>query len=208
MKKNFFTGLGIILPVVFTLLILLFLINLLTTPFLDLAQWILGEMPSFVRSIQAEVILSKLLILGAIVALTLFMGVLGNFFLTHYFIKLGDLILHNIPLVNKIYKAIQDVVHTLFKQDENPRFSKVVLVPFPYKESKALGFVVNDDLPKNSDEEFRDLVSVFVPATPNPTMGFNLLFKKNELTYIDMGVEEALKCIVSCGVMLSERAKK
>ncbi len=208
MKKNFFAGLGILLPIVFTVLILLFLINLLTTPFLGIAHSILGDLPPFVRSLQAEQILSKLLILIAIVTLTFLMGLLGNFFLTHYLIKMGDQLLHQIPLVNKVYKSIQDVVHTVFKNDENPRFSKVVLVPFPYKESKALGFVVNDNLPQDSDEDFKDLVSVFVPATPNPTMGFNLLFKKQELTFIDMDVEEALKCIVSCGVMLKEREPK
>lgn len=203
MKKNFFAGLSVLLPVVFTVLILLFLINLLTTPFLGLAHWILSHFTPL-HSDQMELILSRLFILAALVLLTFLMGLFGRFVLTHYFIRTGDYIFHQIPIVNKVYKAIQDVVRTLFKEDETPRFSKVVLVPFPFKDSKALGFVLNEKLPSDSDEAYRDMVSVFVPATPNPTMGFNLLYKRVDLNYIDMGVEEALKAIVSCGVMLNE----
>lgn len=203
MKKNFFAGLGVILPVVITVMILLFLINLLTTPFLGLAHWILSYFTS-IRSDQMEFFLSRLFILATLVLITFLMGLFGRFMLTHYLIKTGDYLFHQIPIVNKVYKAIQDVVKTLFTEEETPRFSKVVLVPFPFSESKALGFVLNENLPKESDEKFRDLVSVFVPATPNPTMGFNLLYKRGELMYIDMGVEEALKAIVSCGVMLNE----
>ncbi len=213
MRKSFFTGLGIILPLVLTVLIVMFLINLLTKPFLGIAQGLLdysgllGKPILFLSSEQLVLITSKFLVLLSLFVFTLVIGFFARWVFVHYLIRIGDYIIHKIPVVNKIYKAIKDVVTTLF-DSPNQTFSQVVLVPFPHTKGLALGFIVAEKLPDESDKEYSDLVSVFVPATPNPTMGFMLLYKRSQLHYLDMKIDEALKCIVSCGVLFAENGHK
>jgi len=197
MRKRFLTGLAILLPAVLTFMLFLFGINLLTMPFLGLVQNLLApfDLPQ-----QAALFLAKFLILLFLIGLTLLIGLLTRIMLFHYFLRLGNALLHRIPLINKIYKAAQDVFGTLF-HEEGHGFSHVVLVPFPTKKGLCIGFVTNitDD-----PEEEHGNISVFLPATPNPTMGFMLLFKKEQLIFLDMKVDEALKFIVSCGIISPE----
>ena len=198
MKKNLLTGLAILLPVALTLWILSFLINLLTAPFLGLVESFLPHTEGL-TSHSLIIFASKILILLFLAALTLLIGFLGQHFLVRSFLQFSDYLLHRIPLVNKIYKGAQDIVKTLFSEDKT-NFSQVVLVPFPRANTRSLGFLTKPDqtayLEKNK-------VSIFVPGTPNPTMGFMLLFDRDQVTPVDMTVEEALKFIISCGVMSS-----
>jgi uncharacterized membrane protein len=211
MKKNFLTGLVILLPIVLTVTIVNFFINLLTQPFLEFVHEIFShtglinlQLP-FLSSNQAIYIISKILIL-----IFLFLGtLLIGFFTTHlfasYFFSNFDKIIHKIPVVNKIYKALQEVIHTMFGS-ETITFSQVALVPFPHENTYCLGFVTNDSFSKESDSE--QLVTVYIPGTPNPMMGFNFLYKRTDVIFISMKVEDALNFVISCGVMFSGFEKK
>lgn len=212
MKKHFMTGLAILLPMVITLIIASFIINFLTKPFTGLVQHMLDrygllDTPFWIFT-GSEMLFfsSKIVVLILIVFLTILIGFVGQLVLVKFFLRLGDWIIHRIPLVNKIYKAIQDTLHTLFDSKKIANFSQVVLVPFPYKNSLCLGLIISE-IPEKSDEKYGEYISVFVPGTPNPTMAFVLLFKKDQLIPIDMKVEEAFKFIVSCGSMV-ENFKK
>ena len=120
-----------------------------------------------------------------------------------FFGQLSDKILNKIPLINKVYKTTQDIVKTLFITDKNS-FKQVVMVPFPYKGTYSIGLVSRDSPETARQSVNKDLVSVFVPTTPNPTTGFLLLFKREDLILLDMKTEDAVKYIVSCGVILPE----
>ena len=74
------------------------------------------------------------------------------------------------------------------------------MVPYPSQETKAIGLVTRDNI-ANPDGSPGSLVAVFIPTTPNPTSGFLILFKEENLIYLDMKVEEALKYVISCGVI-------
>lgn len=208
-KRYLFTGLALLLPVVVTLLILIFFVNLLTKPFQSLVEdvlsyyGLLGKPFLFLSASQVLHLTSKLLILLTLIAVVVVMGLLAQMFITKYFIRLGDFIIHRIPIINKIYKAAQDVVSTLFA-DNRRTFSQVVLVPFPHEKSYSIGMVTNETLTEDSESEHAGMISVFVPATPNPTMGFMLFLKKSQVTFLDMKVDDALKAIISCGVLVSE----
>ncbi|NGX42576.1 MAG: hypothetical protein K940chlam7_00856 [Chlamydiae bacterium] len=212
-KKYFFTGLALLLPVVITVLIINFFINLLTKPFQNVVEDILSyygllEKPIlFFSATQVLHLTSKLLIIVTLIFITVFVGLLTRMMITRYFIHLGDYIIDKIPFINKIYKATQEVIKTLFS-DEKQAFSQVVLVPFPHNKAYSLGMITREDIPETSDREHQGLVSVFVPATPNPTMGYILLFKRNQLVFLDMKVEDALKTIISCGVIFNNNKKK
>jgi len=200
MKKNFLTGLAILLPFVVTLWLMLFLLKLTTKPFTGAIEYILVQFDLVLPSLLTQYHLVIRLVSQVIVALLLtvfilFTGFAAQAMVVKYFIRIGNKILHKIPLINKIYKAVQDVMQTLFNEEKT--FSQVALVPFPCSDTLCIGLItkpidhLEDDAP----------ISVFVPATPNPTIGFLLLFPKKQLVFIDLTVEDALKFVVSCGVV-------
>ncbi len=208
-KRYFFTGLIILLPAVITVLILLFFINLVSRPFQSIISDILSyydlmDHPFFFLSgEQVLSIASKGLALAFVIFLTILVGFLAKAYVTKHLIRLGDYLIHKIPFINKIYKAAQDVVKTLL-EEKRQSFSQVVLVPFPKKGSYSLGMVTRECMIESSDNEHEGMISVFVPATPNPTMGFMLFLKREELTFIDMKVDDALRTIISCGVIFEK----
>lgn len=209
MKKLFMTGLAILLPMVVTLIIVVFILNLLTKPFTGFVQELLDyydllDKPFWIfNSSEILIISSKIIVLFFIISLTILIGFIARLVLIRYFFRVGDWLIHQIPLVNKIYKAIQDTLQTVFSTEKKANFSQVVLVPFPHPKSYSIGLTTSQSK-EESDLEHRDLISVFVPGTPNPTMGFMLLFRKDQLIPIDMRVEDAFKFLVSCGVMLTD----
>lgn len=200
------TGLAILLPFVVTILIVVFFVNLLTKPFLGFFTELFGQHQLFKNfSKETVTFFIRILIICFLFLLTVLLGFLGKVFLVKYLLKLGDRIVHRIPFVNKIYKTVQDVVLTLFRNDRSS-FTNVVLVPFPTQHSLSIGLVSRESLPETTGSKDH-FVSVFVPGTPNPSIGFMLLFKKEDLIMTDLKVHDAIKFIVSCGVILKDKEK-
>lgn len=210
MKKYFFTGLAILLPVAVTIGIVVFIVNLLTAPFLGLVTPYLSEFGhnypgfSFLSSPQVIKYGSQILILITLFLFILGLGVLARWFIFGYFLRMSDAFLHRIPFINKVYKTTQEIIKSLFSSDKGS-FKDVVLVHFPAEGIYSLG-LVSQDSPKTCNEAINsDLVSVFIPTTPNPTTGFILLVPRKELIFLEMKTEEAIKYIVSCGVILPKK---
>ncbi len=207
MKKHFVTGLVILLPLVVTIAVVLFLVNFLTAPFIGAVSAILTKMHIINRGflfLSPEQLLrygSQIIILILLFLFTVILGIIARWFLIHTLFRLGDRILHRIPIVNTVYKTTQDIIKTLFVSDKNT-FKQVVMVPFPRADVFVLGFIARESPKICSQAAGNDLTSVFVPTTPNPTTGFLLMFKRSELIDIDMKPEDAIKYIVSCGVII------
>lgn len=209
MKGYFSTGVVILLPIVLTLVIVNFLINFLTAPFLESTQEFLRHFDFFHRSyffLSSSVVTtltSKLLILVILVGFILLIGFMAQHFLIDYLLAWGNYFIHRVPVVNKLYKAIQDTVHSLFSSSSKSS-SQVVLVPYPNSELLSIGFAARASvqIPKEGEESNR--VAVFVSGTPNPSMGYLLFYKPQDIVYVDMKVEQAMKSIVSCGVVMSD----
>jgi uncharacterized membrane protein len=206
-KKYFITGLVILLPLTITLLIIGFIINLLTKPFVGMASSFLKHFHFINRGflfLSPDQVIrygSQLLILVLFFFVTVGLGIFTRWFLTNALLKVGDRLLHRVPLVNKVYKTTQEITKTLFVSDKNS-FKQVVMVPFPRKDSYMVGLVVRDAPIQCKQSVGEELLSVLVPTTPNPTTGFLLLFPKKELIYLDISPEDAIKYIVSCGVIV------
>ncbi|NGX34866.1 MAG: hypothetical protein K1060chlam1_01225 [Candidatus Anoxychlamydiales bacterium] len=213
MKKYFITGLVILLPLTLTILIVAFVVNFLTKPFIGLVIKILSE--TRIQQIHTHILSSdqiikygsQILILIGIVLFTIVLGLFARWFIFKALIKLSDKILHKIPLVNKVYKTTQEIVKTLFITDKNS-FKQVVMVPFPREGLYSLGLVSRRAPDTCIKAAKKELISVFVPTTPNPTTGFLLLFKQEDLIYLDMKTEEAIKYIVSCGVIVPSKKEE
>lgn len=200
MKKYFFTGLAILLPVALTLLVVSFVFNLLTQPFLGFAQQILSPLNLDQHGSLANFI-SQILILLILFVGTVLLGIAARWVFLHYMIRCWESLIQKIPLVRTIYRSCKDVISHLFGTSTTA-FKQVVMVPFPHHEAHSLGFVTRDDLPEFEDTLGTDRIVVFIPTTPNPTSGFLTIFKRQDVVFLDMKVEEAFKYILSCGVIV------
>jgi len=126
-------------------------------------------------------------------------GALVTHFIGRYFMRLVDLVMERIPLVNTVYKATRQLLEAIFSDNSNA-FKEVVMVPFPHKGSMVLGFVTGES-PVSATPDSKPSVSVFVPSTPLPTTGWLLFVAAEELVHLDISVEEGMKLVLSGGVV-------
>ena len=202
MKKYFATGVIVLLPLALTFWIVSFIIGLLTNPFVGIAEAILSALGLnqvsflFLSSHQVLEYSSVLLVLLFLMGVIIGIGAIGRHFFFKYLMKLGDKILHSIPVISTVYKTTQELIQTILTTS-NKSFKQVVLVPFPTAESWSIGLVTRDDM------DLDNRVAVFVPTTPNPTSGFLIMFHRDKIVPLDMKVEEALRYVISCGVLLT-----
>ena len=202
MRKNFITGLAILLPIAITFGIIIFLIKTLTNPFLGFVQGLLA--PYNIFGHQVLIIISRIAILLFLFCFTFIAGFLARVLFIKYLFRVGNFLIQRIPVVNTIYAAAQDITGTLFGSDE-ASFSQTVLVPFPHSKCYSIGFVVGDKEAHISTSPGLDnKVSIFLPGCPNPMMGFMQIYKQSEITFLDIKPEDAVKFVVSCGVMMPE----
>lgn len=207
MKKYFLTGLIILLPLAVTIAVLVFLINFLTQPFVGMVSAVLSKMNLLNRNflfLSSEHLVrytSQIVILILLFLTTVLLGAITRWFIINSLFRLGDKIIHRIPIVNTVYKTTQDIIKTLFSKDKSS-FKQVVMVPFPRDGVYVIGLVSRDAPEICSNSTNQDLVSVLVPTTPNPTTGFLLMYPRDQLLCVDMRPEDAIKYVVSCGVII------
>lgn len=198
LKKYFIAGLATLLPLAITIYLVRFIVGLLTSPFMGVMMDILDAIPfgigSFLHAEQTIRIASQICILIFLFLFVLGLGMVGRWFVVHQLLKWSDRIFLRIPLVSKVYKTASDFVHTLFSSEQKS-FQQVVLVPFPYPQAYCIGLISRETSPNSED------VFVFIPTTPNPASGFLIICKRSELTPISISTEEAVKYVVSCGVV-------
>ncbi len=209
MRKYFITGLVILLPLAVTIAIVIFIVNFLTNPFIGMVSHFLSNFPKINRDflfLKPEQVVrygSQLLILLCIFLFTVILGMIARWFFFKSLISISDRMLHRIPIVNKVYKTTQEIIKTIFVTDKSS-FKQVVMVPFPNTDSYVIGLISRDAPNVCSTSTSKDLVSILIPTTPNPTTGFLLMYDRSSLIFLDMKPEEAIKYIVSCGVITPE----
>ncbi|GAB4191946.1 MAG: DUF502 domain-containing protein [Simkaniaceae bacterium] len=209
MKKYFITGLVILLPLAVTIAIVIFIVNFLTQPFIGLVSDFLKRFDIVNRGflfLTPQQVLkygSQILILIGIFLVTVLLGMIARWFFFKTLISLSDRVLHRIPLVNKVYKTTQEIIKTIFSSDKNS-FKQVVMAPFPKEGTYVMGLISRESPKICSFAAKSELISVLIPTTPNPTTGFLIMYKKEDLIFLDVPPEDAIKYIVSCGVITPE----
>ena len=103
-------------------------------------------------------------------------------------------ILERIPILKVIYKPLKNIF-SKFSDNGKSNFKQVVLVDFPDSKGKSIGFVTNTHISLDESEK----VCVFVPTSPNPTMGFLMLYDRDDVTAVDITVEQGLSMVLSIG---------
>lgn len=191
-KKYFITGLLVLVPLIITGWVLTTLINTLDQTLLLLPEtWrpkaFLGqEIPGF------GVLLTLLTIFVT--------GVIATNIFGQQLISLWEALVSRVPVVKSIYSSVKQVSDTLFSDSGNA-FRKALLVQYPRQGSWTIAFLTGTPSGDVVNHLHGDYVSVYVPTTPNPTSGFFLMMPKSEVIELDMSVDQALKYIISMGVV-------
>jgi len=197
LRSWFFTGLLVAAPVLLTIYI--------TWLFVDIIDGqVESLMPSWLReyiSVNAPVV-GKLpgvgLLIGVVVITVI--GAVAAGFMGRWLIGLGERILNRMPVVRSIYGASKQILETVLST-QSDAFREVVMVEYPRKGLWVLGFVTGTTKGEVKDWLTQETVNVFIPTTPNPTSGFLLFCPNKDLVYLEMSVEDAVKLVVSGGIV-------
>jgi len=191
-KKYFITGLLIWIPLVITIWVLKLVVDVLDQSLLLLPvalhteNWLGVHIPG----------------LGAI--LTLLIVFLTGVFATNFFgaqlVELWHEILHRIPVVNSIYSSVKQISDTLFSSS-GQAFRKALLVQWPQEGMWTIAFLTGTPGGGVANHLPPDCVAVYVPTTPNPTGGYFVIIARKNVIELDMSVDQALKYIISMGVV-------
>lgn len=192
-RKCFISGLLVWLPIWVTLIAFKFLVDLLSDSLLLLPQ-----------KYQPDVLLGfHLPGVGVIITLLIIFvtGVIVANFIGRHLVDLGDAIVARIPLVRTIYTGVKQVTQTVFTPG-GKSFRKVFLVEFPREGVWSIAFQTGS-VAKQVEKTLSDepMVCFFIPTTPNPTSGFLMMAPKSKMIELDMSVDQALKFVISLGVM-------
>ncbi|MBI3369327.1 MAG: DUF502 domain-containing protein [Burkholderiales bacterium] len=200
MRKYLIAGLLVWLPLAITIWVLLWLLGLMDGMFL----WVLAVSEA-VLPVGMEEAIERLRHVPGLAVMVMAVVLVGTgVFVTNIFgqwwVRQWDTMLGRIPIVKSIYSSVKQVSDTLFSSSGNA-FREAVLVPYPHASSWTIAFVTG----KPSGEVARHLsgehVSLYVPTTPNPTSGFFLIMPLAAIRPLHMSVDEALKYIISMGVV-------
>ena len=186
----FFTGLLVTAPVLLTVYITWAAIKLIDSQVSKL-------LPGFETSILGNVPGIGLMIGAVLITL---IGAIAAGFMGRYIIRLGEAILNRMPVVRSIYGATKQILETVIST-QSDAFREVVLVEYPRRELWVIGFVTGNTKGEVAGHIASSMVNVFVPTTPNPTSGFLLFCPREDVIFLKMTVEEAVKLVVSGGIV-------
>lgn len=192
MKRYFVTGLLIWIPLAITFMVL---------------AWIVGTLDALIEWLPLQAQPRTLLGynlpgmgLLATVAIVLATGLVAANVLGQKLFALWEAILGRIPFVKSIYYSVKQVSDTLLSSN-GQAFRKALLVPYPRAGAWTIAFLTGQPGGDCANHLGPDFVSVYVPTTPNPTSGFFLMMPRSDVIELDMSVDDALKYIVSMGVV-------
>ena len=198
MKKYFITGLLIWIPLIATVWVLKFIFDILDQSALLLPvdfqteHWLGIHIPG----------------LGAIltIATVLATGFLATNFVGAQLVQLWHGVLNRIPVVNFIYSSVKQISDTLFSSS-GQAFRKALLVQWPRPGSWTIAFLTGTPGGEVARHVPPDCISVYVPTTPNPTGGYFVIVPRKDVVELEMSVDQALKYIISMGVVPPQDSK-
>ena len=211
LRASFLTGIVVIAPVVLTIWLIWTLVG-----------WVDGFVLPFVPDIyQPEYLINRFVLgntrpddadwvhfnirgVGVIVFLvfTLFVGWVAKGLIGRSLIRYGESLVDRMPVVRSIYSGVKQIAETVFAQSERS-FEKACLIQYPRKGIWAVGFISTQAKGEVAEKAqiSEDMLSVFVPTTPNPTSGFLLFFPRSDVIELDMSIEDAAKLVISAGLV-------
>jgi len=206
-RSSFLTGLAVTFPTLLTLAAVKWLVGTISSV-TDLLLFFLPRKLTHEGLVYPNDGMGQMFWYWSLVALVLAVvlisaaGVLARYYIGKKVIDWTDRVLMRVPLLNKFYGAIKQV-NDAFAGSKHS-FKTVVLVEFPGPGNYSVGFITSEQQGEIQQKTGKNLVSVFVPTTPNPTSGFLILVPEEKLTKLNMSVTNAIKFIVSLGAISQE----
>lgn len=207
MRKHLLTGLIILLPAALTLMVIVFLVDLFTEPFIDLVSPLVELIP-YKMPHGFVLLLSRLFSLLFLCLFILLLGMVTQLFLVKLLINWTNRVLFRIPFIKTVYKVSRDIFAALFSSDGKKAFKRPVMIPFPSKPNYCLGFEAGTVAEECQKKVAVPLTAVFTPTAPHPISGFLFLVPTADIHSIDMTNEEVVKFLVSCGMIVPESENK
>ena len=195
-KRYFFTGLLISAPIGATIYITIFIVEFIAglVPDRFNPNGLLPEIIGYkIPGLELIIAFLSFILIGLIFSTLFGKAILGYF----------DNLITRIPLAGNVYKAIKQITETFSNTDS--AYQKVVLIEYPRKDIYAIGFMTGETKGEIKERPKIEMVNVFVPTTPNPTSGFLLFIPKDDIVELDMSVEDAIKLVVSAGMVVPPR---
>jgi uncharacterized membrane protein len=196
LRKYLIAGLLVWLPLVATGLV----VNIL----MDILKWFMGFIP---EQYQPQALapfpipgLDLAIIFLILIVILLLTGMIAANLFGRKLVKLWENFLGRIPLVRTVYKGFKQVTETIFSSS-GKSFRKVLMIEYPRKGIWTLCFQTGNSVGEVQERTGTEVVTVFVPTTPNPTSGFIILVPRKDVVELDMNVDQALKMIISLGVI-------
>jgi len=194
LRTNFFTGAVIVAPVILTAYLIWWAINLVDGMIVPWVPKIYNPSTYLGVSIPGFGVIVFLIFTSAVGALT--KGLFGR-----QLLRLGENFVDRMPVVRSIYNALKQIAETVLSQSNNS-FQNACVIEYPRKGIWAIAFVSTNTKGEVLEKmPYDEMLSVFLPTTPNPTSGFLLFVPRQDVVLLDMTVEEAAKLIISAGLV-------
>lgn len=190
-RRYFIAGSLIVLPAIITIFIFLLAFQLLDGVF---GKYI----DNYLMSHYGYTVPGSGIIFA--IVLIFFVGFLASHLISRGILRFFENLFIKFPIIKQVYPAIKQIISFLFS-DRKLSFRKVVLIEYPRKGVYTLGFLTNESSRLFRDKTRIDLVNIFIPSTPSPFTGFLIMVSKADTIAIDITVEEALKMLISGGVI-------
>lgn len=198
-RSNFLTGLIVIAPIGITIWLLWSL-----TGWID--SWVLPLIPNAYNPAllinQWTGIEVNIRGIGVVTFLifTFLVGWMAKGLIGRSMIRWAESLVLSIPLIRTLYSGLKQIAETVLQQGQQ-NFDKACLVEYPRKGIWAIAFISTSAKGEIAARAPEDMVSVFLPTTPNPTSGFLLFVPKKDVIVLDMSVEDSAKLIISAGLV-------
>ena len=199
MRKYLIAGLLVWVPLGVTVLVVKLVVDLMDRLLVLLPPaWRPAELLGF--SVPGfGVVLALVVVLGT--------GIIVANLLGRQLVSVGEYLVDQIPLVRTIYTVAKQVMETL-TSSQGDSFRRVLLIEYPRKGIWTLAFQTGSDFGEIDQNIGREMISVFVPTTPNPTSGFVLFIPRDEVQELQMSVEEGMRLVISVGVAAPDWPRK
>ncbi len=198
-RNKIITGIFVLIPVGVTTWISIIVFVFVT----NWAKTIIDTtpIPDTYKSSNAFIFMVRFLSLFILLAFLYSVGHIAKYAAGKKMISFADRLMMNVPMLKTVYSTISQIMDTI-KSSKAGMFSKAVMFEYPRKGIYSIGFVTSMDVPDRiSSRTGKNVISVFLPTTPNPTSGFFLLVPKEDCIFLDIGIDDAMKIVISGGAL-------
>lgn len=170
--------------------------------------WLFNRVDIVFRQPIENIIGFRIYGLGVLITLFLIfiVGLLARNYSGNKLINFTELVLERIPLVRTVYFSIKQLTETIYGS-KHTAFRKAVLVEYPSPGRYSIAFVTSDGSEEIVEKTGEDVVGLFIPTTPNPTSGVYIMIPKKETIPLEMSVEQAIKLVISGGIVKPDQKK-